>query len=246
MASASSNARTIKEPPGNLALWDALSKTDPAHTKPFKRAGGFSGTAIKPIWTIKRLTELFGPVGVGWGFAKPEFQLVPAGSELLVFCTVEAWHGDRANTIYGVGGDKAIVVYGNTPPRADDEAFKKAFTDALGNAFKFVGVGADVHMGQFDDSKYRDEVAREFAPAADAPAEMPDAEWAKLVAMIEATSANTGEMCKFFGVAKLNHLNQGQYAEALEMLNKKLAKLAKAETDKKATFAEELGDGIDY
>lgn len=30
----------------NLAIWNVLSKTDPKHTKAFKRAGGFSGTAF--------------------------------------------------------------------------------------------------------------------------------------------------------------------------------------------------------
>src|SRR5690554_2076086 len=35
----------------NLDLWNRLGKTDPAHTKKFSRAGGFKGTAIKPIYT---------------------------------------------------------------------------------------------------------------------------------------------------------------------------------------------------
>ena len=43
----------------NLRIWNVLSKTDPKHTKQFKRAGGFSGTAMKPIWVIKQMTELF-------------------------------------------------------------------------------------------------------------------------------------------------------------------------------------------
>lgn len=142
-------------------LWDALGKTDPAHTKAFKRAGGFSGTALKPMWVWKRLTECFGPFGTGWGCGEPSFQVVPADKETLVYCTVSAWHGERSNVIWGVGGDKAVSVnkYG---ARADDEAFKKAFTDALMNAFKFIGVGADIHMGLFDDNKYVAQVRDEF------------------------------------------------------------------------------------
>jgi hypothetical protein len=38
----------------NLAIWDKLGKTDPEHTKRFARAGGFKGTAIKPIYTTRR------------------------------------------------------------------------------------------------------------------------------------------------------------------------------------------------
>lgn len=158
----STAAKKAPEKPDNLALWNALGKTDPAHTKGFKRAGGFTGTAIKPIWIIRRLTEQFGPCGVGWGIGEPRFEVVAAGDDTLVFCTVACWHGTPGNLLYGVGGDKCRGKNKNGP-FSDDEAFKKAFTDAVGNAFKFVGVGADVHMGLFDDSKYVSEVAAEFS-----------------------------------------------------------------------------------
>jgi hypothetical protein len=153
-----------------MRIWNALSRTDPAHTRTFKRAGGFSGTAIKPIWVVQRLTEQFGPCGEGWGIGEPSFQTVQGDNrEVLVYCTVACWHGNPKNVVYGVGGDKIVTHIKanqqyNRPERweNDDEAFKKAFTDAVNNAFKFVGVGADVHMGLFDDSKYVAEVRKEF------------------------------------------------------------------------------------
>lgn len=146
----------------NTKIWDALCKTDPAHTKSFNRSGGFKGTAIKPIWIVRRLTEQFGPVGEGWGMDEPTFQVVPAGEEILVYCTVRCWHTKSSNSFFGVGGDKVLAKF-TSGLKTDDEAFKKAFTDAVGNAFKFVGIGADVHMGQFDDSKYVQAMEREFA-----------------------------------------------------------------------------------
>lgn len=156
------NAQTKIEAPANTAIWDALGKTDPAHTKRFKRSGGFEGTAVKPIWMERRLTEEFGPCGIGWGTDKPEFQLVTVGDEILVYCTVRCWHGSPDNTLWGVGGDK-VAAKNKYGIQADDEAFKKAHTDAVGNAFKHIGCGADVHMGQFDDSKYVRDVANAFA-----------------------------------------------------------------------------------
>ena len=144
-------------------LWDRLGKTDPAHTKSFTRAGGFKGTAIKPMASYRRMTEEFGPCGVGWGMSAPRFDTVPGSEgEVLVFCIVSVWHGDRDNIVFGVGGDKVIVKQ-TSGLRSDDEAFKKAFTDAVTNALKLIGVGADVHMGLFDDSKYVNEVRREIA-----------------------------------------------------------------------------------
>lgn len=134
-------------------LWDKLGRTDPKHTSKFQRAGGFKGTAIRPIYSIKRMTEEFGPCGSGWGVNEPSFQVVPAGDETLVYCTVSIWHGERQNVVFGVGGDKVVAKF-SSGLKSDDEAFKKAFTDAITNAMKLIGVGADVHMGLFDDSKY--------------------------------------------------------------------------------------------
>lgn len=156
----------------NTRLWDTLGKTDPSHTKGFKRAGGFSGTAIKPMWSFRRMTEQFGPCGLGWGVNEPSFQVVPGcDGEVLVYCTVSVWYGEGTgdnerncvhSPIFGVGGDK-VVVKQTSGLRSDDEAFKKAYTDAIGNALKLIGVGADVHMGLFDDSKYVNEMRQEFA-----------------------------------------------------------------------------------
>jgi len=143
-------------------LWDRLGKTDPAHTKSFTRSGGFKGTAIKPMWSFRRMTEEFGPCGTGWGINEPKFQVVETTDEALVYCTVSVWHGARDQVVFGVGGDKAMAKNRNGIV-TDDEAFKKAFTDAVTNALKLIGVGADVHMGLFDDNKYVSEVKAEYA-----------------------------------------------------------------------------------
>lgn len=161
----------------NTALWDNLGRTDPKHTQKFKRSGGFEGTAIKPMFSYRRMTEEFGPCGKGWGVGEPAFQVVPGDNrEVLVYCTVSIWyrHEEAEARVYGVGGDKVVThIKANEkysrPERweSDDEAFKKAFTDAVTNALKLIGVGADVHMGMFDDNKYVNTMRDEFAePAA--------------------------------------------------------------------------------
>lgn len=148
------------EPEGgdNLRLWRKLMPTDPKQTRPFQRPGGFKGTAIKPLWNIMRLTETFGPMGTGWGTEKPDFRIVEAGDEILVFCVLECWYkeklDDEKKVIWGMGGDRVSQRRANSPVFADDESFKKAYTDALGNAFVRLGVSADVHLGMFEDSKY--------------------------------------------------------------------------------------------
>lgn len=178
----------------NTSLWDRLGRTDPKHTKQFKRAGGFQGTAIKPMWSYRRMTEEFGPCGEGWGLGEPSFQVVPGENrEVLVYCTASVWYGSDRKTVYGVGGDKVVsFIKANEqykrPERweSDDEAFKKAFTDAVTNALKMIGVGADVHMGMFDDSKYVNSMAQEFAEEKQpAPKPISAAEQKRQVAEIE-------------------------------------------------------------
>ena len=146
----------------NLDIWNDLAVTDPRHTKEFSRAGGFKGKSIKPIYVIRKVTEQFGPCGVGWGINTPAYQIVngPDG-EIAVYCNVTIWHGTRENVVPGVGGD-FIVKKNKYGLFADDEAFKKAFTDAVGNALKFLGMSADVYMGLHDDDKYVTTLRREI------------------------------------------------------------------------------------
>ena len=106
----------------------------------------------------------------------------------MVYCTAGIWYSDssvfveganpQSKAVYGVGGDKVVTQVfekdrsGNkqkdengrfkTYSQTSDEAFKAAYTDALSNAMKLIGVGADVHMGRFDDNKYLREAAAAF------------------------------------------------------------------------------------
>jgi hypothetical protein len=136
----------------HLEIWDKLARPDPKALKQFQRAGGFKGTAINPMHTLHSVTEVFGPCGTGWGMTQPDFQVV--GSN--VYCTVGVWYGqsDKAEyqrpMVWGVGGEALTG-------RGDDEAFKKAYTDALGNALKHLGANADIYFGAWDGNKYVDE-----------------------------------------------------------------------------------------
>lgn len=154
----------------NTALWDAVCKTDPAHTKKFKKGGGFSGTAIKPFWLIHRATETFGPVGIGWGWEEVENKVV-AG----IWCSrirlwyllnnqrgqIEQW-GQTEMETERENKDRDGNGLGTFRKFVDEEAPKKAVTDAVTKCLSYLGFAGDVHMGLFDDSKYVDELRSEF------------------------------------------------------------------------------------
>lgn len=144
--------------PGNLYLWDKLKRTDPKATKPFQRPGGFRGTQIDPVWRVLMMTETFGPVGLGWGHEQLEWTI----AERMVFICCRVWYIDpdtqtKCFTGPQWGGTELIRKNKDGTERPDDEAFKMSITDAVGKCMVQIGLAADIYMGQFDDSKYRDE-----------------------------------------------------------------------------------------
>ena len=50
--------------------------------------GRLKGMAdINPMWRVKKLTELFGPAGIGWRFDPPIFEEKPGvNGEIMVHC----------------------------------------------------------------------------------------------------------------------------------------------------------------
>lgn len=142
----------------NVTLWDSVSKTDPAHTKSFSRTGGFKGTAIKPYWLMRRATEAFGPCGIGWGWEEVENKYV-AG----VWCSrVRLWYLlNHQRGVIEQWGQTQMEGTNKNGPYVDEEAPKKAVTDAVTKCLSYLGFAGDVHMGMFDDTKYVDERRKE-------------------------------------------------------------------------------------
>lgn len=140
----------------NTALWDAVFKTDPSQTKHFKRAGGFEGTSIKPLYLVQKATEQWGPMGEAWGVESVE-HIISGDS---VFIKARLWYPGKIGRAFVEhwGGD--VLVKGDRN-RPNDEAFKMAFTDATGKCLVQLGFSADVHFGLFDDKEYVNERTQE-------------------------------------------------------------------------------------
>lgn len=149
-----------------LELWEKVEKTDPSQTKQYQGKGGFKGTAIKPIYLIKKATELWGPMGGRWG-VKTVKEDIYDGAPLLASSGLvigyEKLHSVRILLWYPLGESQgAVESYGHTlmvgsnkyGPFTDDEAPKKSFTDAIGKALHYLGFSADIYFGSFDGSKY--------------------------------------------------------------------------------------------
>jgi len=142
----------------NLRIWKNVSNPPKQALK--KIVGGDLGAAgmtdINPQWRYRAMTEQFGPCGIGW-----KFQVVKIWSEnasdgqFFAFAEVNVYVKDQSEwsePIPGIGGSM-LIVNQKRGPKLDDEAYKKAVTDALGTAMKMIGIGAEVYSG-FNDSKY--------------------------------------------------------------------------------------------
>ena len=134
----------------NRNIWDQMKETDPRFTKRVNKGFG-EITTIDPQWQIMRMTEMFGPVGKGWNY-KVHYNY----EDQLVFAEVSvatSKYKDNDDWIYYGPICSVQKLYRKTGA-LDDEAPKKAMTDALTKAFSHLGLCSDIFMGKFDDSKY--------------------------------------------------------------------------------------------
>lgn len=144
----------------NMAYWQKMARP-PASTLKTIKGGRLNGmTDIKPQWRYQVMTETFGPIGIGWRFdiVKAWTSDGPDG-QVAQFAEVHLYvrhNGEWSDAIPGIGGSM-LVAKERSGPHMSDEAVKMAVTDALGSCMKMLGVAADIYMGQWDGSKYRDE-----------------------------------------------------------------------------------------
>lgn len=141
-----------------MKLYVQVQDTPKEAQKSFNN-GRFSGTDINPMWRIKKLTELFGPAGIGWWTDDENYIMEKSDetNEVAVFCTLKLFYkdpdtGEVSHGVTGVGGNKFVVAQRNGT-FCNDEAFKMAYTDALSIACKALGFSADIYYAN-DRTKY--------------------------------------------------------------------------------------------
>lgn len=143
----------------NLQIWNRFADIDPKFTKPIT-GKPYKGTSPNPHYVIKCLTEMFGPVGVGFGWDVVAEGFQPMGDELLHWCRIRFWHGDGRG--FDAYGQTKAVMKTRNGIMTDEDAPKKSLTDAITKAAAQVGVGANIFLGRWDDNKYVAEVAEKF------------------------------------------------------------------------------------
>lgn len=140
----------------NLKIYEAV-RAVPDKAQREITAGRLKGkTDINPMWRIKTLTEQFGPCGIGWyPVERRKWLEHGADGEVAAFVDIDLFvkiDGEWSKAIPGTGGSMFVSTEKNGL-YTDDEAYKKAYTDAISVACKALGIGADVYWDK-DPTKY--------------------------------------------------------------------------------------------
>lgn len=147
----------------NMKLYNK-ARSVPAEAKKAITAGRLKGmTDVNPMYRIKRLTEMFGPCGIGWWYEITDKQIIydelsnqkAAFVDILLYF-VDPETGAISHGIPGTGG-AAFVAQERNGAYLSDECFKMALTDALSVACKALGIAADVYWDK-DRTKYTTDV----------------------------------------------------------------------------------------
>lgn len=141
----------------NKALWNSAFVTDPRAVK--KITGkSYQGDSPKPYWLIERATDLFGPIGIGWGvIVKSERFERLSEDDVLHVAVVSVWYvheGKRTETFDQMGGTKACYRTSKGSLMVDEDAGKKSVTDGMVKCLSMIGLAGDIFSGQWGDSKY--------------------------------------------------------------------------------------------
>jgi hypothetical protein len=183
---AAMNNESVQELPdnpvaGHMDIWDRVSTTDPDHTRPGS-AGGRTFTSISGLYQIRRATELFGPIGIGWGYRIVRDEIIDArpiwndgiivAQEKIHSVDIALWYLHPTSGLRGEVFSKGHTRFVYTTSygiQVDADYGKKSATDAIKKALSMLGFSADIYLGQYDDVEYVAELkdATEVAKAVD-------------------------------------------------------------------------------
>ena len=158
-----------------MELWNQVCATDPEYTRHVSMRGGF--TQIDPMYQCQRMTEMFGPIGIGWGVNGSHYSVWDQVEPAILSFTGELWYrapngpmGDRILRLYGeaagqfpISADVPLINQTRSGAKPNEDAWKKCFTSALSKGLSRLGFNSDVFLGKFDDLEYVKEMKEKFS-----------------------------------------------------------------------------------
>jgi hypothetical protein len=151
----------------NMKFWESVKKTDPKRVKAIT-GKQYKGNSPQPYYLVERMTESFGMCGIGWGLNIINERMERlTDTDVLHVAVVELWYiaNEKKGTITQIGQTKACYKTSSGSMLVDEDAPKKSVTDAMTKCMSYLGFAGDIFSGQWDDSKYVQELNNEFKSA---------------------------------------------------------------------------------
>lgn len=197
----------------NMEIYNKV-RAVPEDAKRKIQGGRLNGkTDINPMWRIKKLTEQFGPCGVGWYIKVTNKRLETYGDEIAAFVDIELYikvDGEWSQPIFGTGGNM-FAEKEKSGIHVSDEAFKMAVTDAISVACKLLGVGADVYW-EADKTKYTAAPPDSKLNAQEYPERLRD-----IVAQCNRTGVTIENICERYKLDKLEDISDLQIKSCMRV-----------------------------
>ena len=187
----------------NIAIYEQARLVPKSAIKPIVNGRLKGKSDINPVYRIKRMTEIFGPCGIGWRYEIVKQWLETYGNEVKAFTHINLyikWDGEWSEAIPGIGG-AAFVSMESKGAYVSDECYKMSLTDALSVSMKALGIAADIYYSKDGnnanpgDSKYRDGTINSAAEVAQAKNELQAKIEEACAAMRAVTSREEMEAC---------------------------------------------------
>lgn len=163
----------------HLSIYEKMRAVPESAKTPIKEGRLAGRTNINTMWRIKKLTDTFGPCGIGWNYrvSATRTEELPGGQKALFVDIMLKYKVPGTDTwseeIHGTGGN-VLVRNEKNGLYLNDDAYKMAISDAISNAGKLLGLGADVYFENDVDNKYLANMAGASAQKQDVkPAETP-------------------------------------------------------------------------
>lgn len=124
-------------------LWESWKNVDVRHTKPVKFGRGY--TSINAHYQLEQATIRWGSYGNEWGLRQLEWSLIRDGDGRPLCLCLDC-------EFYYPSGSFPISV--DMPFKPEDECRKKLMTQARSKALSYLGFGASIYMGEWDDERF--------------------------------------------------------------------------------------------
>ena len=115
----------------NMAIWTAVSSTDPKFTSRVQQRGGF--TSIDAYFQIRQATELWGPYGFRWGLRNLR-RTLEKDLEMAILDAEFFYPVENETVSFEIGNSLFFVLKSKSGDKPDDEFIKKLETNTISKA----------------------------------------------------------------------------------------------------------------